>query len=118
VKSIGISNFEDKKLEELCDAAKIKPVINQVELHPYFQQRELNKRMEKYNTKIEAWAPLGHALTNLFKEEKIIKLGEKYKKSPAQIVLRWDIQKGIITIPKSQNPDRIKENIEIDSRGS
>lgn len=113
VKSIGISNFEDKKLEELCDAAKIKPVINQVELHPYFQQRELNKRMEKYNTKIEAWAPLGHALTNLFKEEKIIKLGEKYKKSPAQIVLRWDIQKGIITIPKSQHPDRIKENIEI-----
>ena len=113
VKSIGISNFEDERLEKLCDGNKIKPVLNQVELHPYFQQNELRKRMEKYNTKIEAWAPLGHALTNIFKEEVITKLAEKYKKSPAQIILRWDIQRGIITIPKSQNPERIKENFEI-----
>lgn len=113
VKSIGISNFENQKLEELCDQAKIKPVVNQVELHPYFQQNDLRKRMEKYNTKIEAWAPLGHAMTNIFKEEVIVKLSEKYKKSPAQIVLRWDIQRGIITIPKSANPERIKENFEI-----
>ena len=61
VKSIGISNFENQKLEELCDAAKIKPVLNQIELHPYFQQNELRQRMDKYNTKTEAWAPLGHA---------------------------------------------------------
>lgn len=113
VKSIGISNFENQKLEELCDQAKIKPVLNQVELHPYFQQNDLRKRMEKYNTKIEAWAPLGHALTNIFKEEVILKLSEKYKKTPAQIILRWDIQRGIITIPKSVNPERIKENFEI-----
>ena len=113
VKNIGISNFEDAKLEELCDAAKVKPVLNQVELHPYYPQKDLVKRMEKYNTKVEAWAPLGHALTDLFKEETIKKLADKYKKSPAQVVLRWDIQKGIITIPKSQNPDRIKENFEI-----
>ena len=113
VKSIGISNFEDKKLEELCDQAKIKPVVNQVELHPYFQQNDLRKRMEKYNTKIEAWAPLGHAMTNIFKEELIVKLSEKYKKSPVQIILRWDIQRGIITIPKSEKPERIKENFEI-----
>ena len=113
VRNIGISNFEDKKLEELCSVAKIKPVLNQVELHPYFQQNELRKRLEKYNTKIEAWAPLGHAMTNIFKEEIIIKLSKKYNKSPAQIILRWDIQKGIITIPKSQTPERIKENFEI-----
>ena len=113
VKSIWISNFEDKKLEELCDQAKIKPVVNQVELHPYFQQNDLRKRMEKYNTKIEAWAPLGHAMTNIFKEELIVKLSEKYKKSPVQIILRWDIQRGIITIPKSEKPERIKENFEI-----
>ena len=113
VKSIGISNFENQKLEELCDQAKIKPVLNQVELHPYYQQNDLRKRMEKYNTKIEAWAPLGHAMTNIFKEEVILKLSEKYKKSPAQIILRWDIQKGIITIPKSEKPERIKENFEI-----
>jgi diketogulonate reductase-like aldo/keto reductase len=113
VKSIGISNFEDQRLEELCDQAKVKPVLNQVELHPYFQQNYLRKRMEKYNTKIEAWAPLGHAMTNMFKEELILKLSEKYKKTPAQIVLRWDIQRGIITIPKSEKPERIKENFEI-----
>ena len=113
VKSIGISNFENEKFEELCEKAEIKPVLNQVELHPYFQQNELRKRMEKYNTKIEAWAPLCHSMTNLFKEETILKLSEKYKKTPAQIILRWDIQRGIITIPKSQNPERIKENISI-----
>ena len=113
VKSIGISNFENQKLEELCDAAKIKPVLNQIELHPYFQQNELRQRMDKYNTKTEAWAPLGHAMTKIFDEEIIKKLAEKYKKSPAQIILRWDIQRGIITIPKSQNKERIKENFEI-----
>ena len=113
VKSIGISNFENKKFEELCDMAKIKPVINQIEFHPYFQQNDLKNRMDKYNTKLEAWAPLGHALTNIFKEEIITKLSEKYKKTPAQIILRWDIQRGIITIPKSQNLDRIKENFQI-----
>ena len=113
VKSIGISNFENQKLEELCDMAKIKPVINQIEFHPYFQQNDLKNRMDKYNTKLEAWAPLGHALTNIFKEEIITKLSEKYKKTPAQIILRWDIQRGIITIPKSQNLERIKENFQI-----
>ena len=113
VKSIGISNFENQKLEELCDMAKIKPVLNQVELHPYFQQNDLKNRMDKYNTKIEAWAPLGHAMTNIFNEEIIKKLSKKYKKSPAQIILRWDIQRGIITIPKSQKFERIKENFEI-----
>ena len=113
VKSIGISNFENQKLEELCDTAKIKPVLNQIELHPYFQQNELRQRMDKYNTKTEAWAPLGHAMTKIFDEEIIKKLAEKYKKSPAQIILRWDIQRGIITIPKSQKKERIKENFEI-----
>ena len=113
VKSIGISNFENQKLEELCDMAKIKPVLNQVELHPYFQQNDLKNRMDKYNTKVEAWAPLGHAMTNIFNEEIIKKLSEKYKKSPAQIILRWDIQRGIITIPKSQKFERIKENFQI-----
>ena len=113
VKSIGISNFENQKLEELCDAAKIKPVLNQIELHPYFQQNELRQRMDKSNTKTEAWAPVGHAMTKIFDEEIIKKLSEKYKKSPAQIILRWDIQRGIITIPKSQKKERIKENFEI-----
>ena len=113
VKNIGISNFENQKLEELCDVAKIKPVINQVEFHPYFQQNELRVRMEKYNTKMEAWAPLGSGRTNIFNEPVIKNLAIKYNKTPAQIILRWDIQKGVITIPSSENPKRIKENFQI-----
>ena len=113
VKSIGICNFENYKFEELCDKAKIKPVINQIEFHPYFQQNELRTRMGKYNTKTEAWGPLGSSRTPIFEEEIIKKLANKYKKSPAQIILRWDIQKGVITIPSSQNIKRVKENIDI-----
>ena len=69
--------------------------------------------MDDNNVKTEGWAPLGQATTNLFKEDIIVKLHEKYKKTPAQIILRWHIQKGFITIPKSCNPERIKENFEI-----
>lgn len=113
VKSIGISNFENQKLEELCDAAKIKPVLNQIELHPYFQQKNIRERMEKVNVKTEGWAPLGEAKTNLFNEDAINKVAIKYKKTPAQIILRWHIQSGFITIPKSVRAERIKENFEI-----
>ena len=113
VKSIGISNFENQKLEELCDAAKIKPVLNQIELHPYFQQKNIRERMEKVNVKTEGWAPLGEAKTNLFNEDAINKVAIKYKKTPAQIILRWHIQSGFITIPKSVRVERIKENFEI-----
>ena len=113
IKNIGISNFEDSKFEDLYNKVKIKPVLNQIELHPYFQQRNIRKKMDELNCKTEGWAPLGHALTNLFKEEIIKKYAEKYKKTPAQIILRWHIQSGFITIPKSVNPQRIKENFEI-----
>jgi len=113
IKNIGISNFEDSKFEDLYNKAKIKPVLNQIELHPYFQQREIRKKMEEVNCKTEGWGPLGQANTNLFNEPNIKKMSEKYKKTPAQIILRWHIQHGFITIPKSSNPGRIKENFEI-----
>ena len=113
IKNIGISNFEDNKFEELYNQAKIKPVLNQIELHPYFQQRDIRKRMNDVNVKTEGWAPLGQASSNLFNEDAIKKLAEKYKKTAAQIILRWHIQSGFITIPKSSNPARIKENFEI-----
>ena len=113
IKNIGISNFEDSKFEDLYSKAKIKPVLNQIELHPYFQQREIRKKMEEVNCKTEGWGPLGQASTNLFNEQNIKKMSEKYKKTPAQIILRWHIQSGFITIPKSSNPGRIKENFEI-----
>ena len=110
---IGISNFEDNKFEEIYNAAKIKPVLNQIELHPYFQQKNIRERMDKVNVKTEGWGPLAEAKTYLFNEDVIQKAAVKYKKTPAQIILRWHIQSGFITIPKSQNPRRIKENFEI-----
>ena len=113
IKNIGISNFEDSKFRDLYNKVEIKPVLNQIELHPYFQQRNIRKEMEKLNVKTEGWGPLGQASTNIFKEENIKKMSEKYKKTPAQIILRWHIQSGFITIPKSCNPNRIKENFEV-----
>ena len=113
IKNIGISNFEDNKFEEIYNAAKIKPVLNQIELHPYFQQKNIRERMEKVNMKTEGWGPLAEAKTNLFNEAIISKLSTKYKKTPAQIILRWHIQSGFITIPKSSKAERIKENFEI-----
>ena len=113
IKNIGISNFEDSKFEDLYNKVEIKPVLNQIELHPYFQQRNIRKEMDELNVKTEGWAPLGQASKNLFNEEVIKKMSEKYKKSLAQIILRWHIQCGFITIPKSCNPNRIKENFEV-----
>ena len=113
IKNIGISNFEDEKFEDLYNKVKIKPVLNQIELHPYFQQKNIRKKMDEVNCKTEGWAPLGQATTNLFHEEIIKNLATKYKKTPAQIILRWHIQNGFITIPKSCKPERIKENFEI-----
>ena len=113
IKNIGISNFEDNKFEEIYNAAKIKPVLNQIELHPYFQQKNIRERMDKVNMKTEGWAPLAQVKNNIFNEEVINKAAIKYKKTPAQIILRWHIQSGFITIPKSVHPQRIKENFEI-----
>ena len=113
IKNIGISNFEDSKFKDLYNKVEIKPVLNQIELHPYFQQRNIRKEMDELNVKTEGWAPLGQASKNLFNEEVIKKMSEKYKKTPAQIILRWHIQSGFITIPKSCNPNRIKENFEV-----
>ena len=113
IKSIGISNFEDSKFEDLYNKVKIKPVLNQIELHPYFQQRVIREKMNAKDVKTEGWAPLAQATTYLFKESIIVNLAQKYKKTEAQIVLRWHIQSGFITIPKSCNPKRIKENFEI-----
>ena len=114
LKSIGISNFENGKLEKFYkENISIIPVINQVELHPYFQQRDVREILKEHNTQIEGWAPLGHNMTNIFNEDVIINLSKKYKKTPAQIVLRWHIQSGFIVIPKTTHKERMEENINI-----
>ena len=113
VHSIGISNFESERLEELCEAATIKPAVNQVELHPYFQQNELKKRLAKYGTVLESWYPIGHGAKDLINEPLFSKLAAKYDKTNVQIILRWHIQEGNIVFPKSSNPQHIKDNFNI-----
>lgn len=113
VKAIGLSNFESERLEEVCEAATIKPAVLQVECHPYFQQNELKKRLAPYGTVIEAWYPIGHGDADLINEPVFAKLAEKYGKANVQIILRWHIQEGTIVFPKSTNPEHIKDNFDI-----
>ena len=113
VKSIGLSNFESERLEEVLNMAEIYPSVLQVECHPYYQQNELKKRVEKYGTVIESWYPIGHGDKCLINEPLFTKLGQKYNKTNVQIILRWHIQEGTIVFPRSTNPVHIKENFEI-----
>lgn len=113
VRSIGISNFESERLEELCEAANIKPSVLQVECHPYYQQAALKKRIEKYGTVIESWYPIGHGDKGLINEPLFTRLAEKYGKSNVQIILRWHIQEGTILFPKTTNPEHMRDNFDI-----
>ena len=113
VRTIGLSNFESSRLEEVLEAAEIKPAVLQVECHPYFQQTELKKRLAPYDTVLESWYPIGHGDTGLLSEPLFVSLAEKYQKSVVQIILRWHIQEGNIVFPKSENPAHIKSNINI-----
>ena len=113
VKSIGLSNFESNRLEEVCEAATIKPAVLQVECHPYYQQDALKKRIAAYGTIIESWYPLGHGDAGLMGEEIFARLGKKYGKTNAQIILRWHIQAGNVIFPRAINPIHIKENMDI-----
>lgn len=112
-KAIGVSNFKEHHIETLLKSATIKPATNQIELHPYLSQQDLVEYCNKKNIVVEAWSPLGANKTGLLEEPILQELAQKYGKSPAQIVLRWNFQRGIVTIPKSSNPVRQKENISI-----
>ena len=113
IKSIGISNFEGKYIEEILQKCEIKPQVIQVEAHPYFTQDELRKTLDKENIKLMSWYPLGHGDTSLMNEEVFKKLGKKYHKTPAQIILRWHTQMGFIVIPGTKNVDHVRENFDI-----
>lgn len=116
VRSIGISNFDIIGFDELMAAATIKPSVLQVECHPYYQQREMREKIEQYGMKIECWYPLGGAgigNETLFNDPTIVKIAQAHGKSPAQIILRWHMQAGYITMPGSIVEWQIKENINI-----
>ena len=112
-KSLGISNFEGEKREKLLADAEIKPHVIQMEAHPYCTEKEIRDRLAEYGTATMGWYPLGHGDRGLVNEEVFTKLADKYRKSNAQIVLRWHTQMGFITIPGSRNPDHIRVNGDI-----
>lgn len=111
VRAIGVSNFHVHHLENLLADCKVKPAVNQVEYHPHLSQVELKAFCEKENIQLEAWSPLKRG--RLLNEPTIVEIGNKYGKSAAQVILRWDIQHHVITIPKSITAERIQENANI-----
>ncbi|MBQ4186447.1 MAG: aldo/keto reductase [Firmicutes bacterium] len=112
-KSIGISNFEGKYIEELKTKWEIAPQFIQVEAHPYFPQEELRKTLDEYGIKLMSWYPLGHGDKSLINEPIFKQLAEKYGKTPAQVILRWHTQMGFVVIPGSKNVAHIKDNLDI-----
>lgn len=112
-RSIGISNFEGKYIQELETKWEIASQFIQVEAHPYFTQQELRKTLDKYGIKLMAWYPLGHGDKSLIHEPVFTELGKKYGKTAAQVILRWHTQMGFVVIPGSKNVDHIKENLDI-----
>lgn len=113
VRTIGLSNFESERLEDILSVSQIKPAVLQVECHPYYQQSELKKRIFRYGTVIESWYPIGHGDTGLINELVFTRLGQKYGKTNVQIILRWHIQEGNVVFPKSANPEHLRENLDI-----
>lgn len=111
VKNIGVSNFEPEHLEALLAQVSIKPVINQVEFHPYFTQSKLRKYLEAQNIYMESWSPFMNA--QILDDETLNAIGKEVNKSAAQVIIRWNIQHGVIVIPKSVTSSRIEENINV-----
>ncbi|MFJ1706418.1 aldo/keto reductase [Kitasatospora sp. NPDC088346] len=112
VKSVGVSNFGIPQLETLLKESSVVPVLNQVELHPYFPQRELREFQSRHGIATEAWSPLGQG-GDLLAEPALVKTAEKHGRTVAQVVLRWHLQSGVIAIPKSVTPSRIRENLDV-----
>jgi diketogulonate reductase-like aldo/keto reductase len=108
VRAIGVSNFLKHHLEDLLKSAEIVPMVNQMEFHPYLVQQDLVDYCNAHQIQYEAWSPMMQG--RIFDLNSIKKIGLKYAKSPAQVVLRWDLQKGVITIPKSAKKERIIDN--------
>ena len=111
VKAIGVCNFKIGHLEELKKTAEIMPMVNQIEIHPQSSKNDILSYCEENNIQLVAWSPIMRG--KLFSNELMIGLAEKYKKTIAQIILRWHLQRGVIPIPKSSNEERIKENLNI-----
>ena len=113
LRAIGISNFYPDRMVDIASFSKIKPMVNQIEIHPHFQQNAAKEWNEKYDIKLEAWAPFGEGRGGMFELPELKEIGEKHGKTPAQVILRWHLQRGIIVIPKSTHIERMEENFNV-----
>ncbi|MBC5738314.1 aldo/keto reductase [Lawsonibacter faecis] len=113
VKAIGVCNFYPHILADFCETVEIKPMVNQVELHPFFQQESALTLMRKYGVVPEAWGPFAEGGHGIFAHPVLTAIGEKYSKSAAQVALRWNVQRGVVVIPKSVHRERMEQNMEI-----
>ncbi|MDO5359668.1 MAG: aldo/keto reductase [Jeotgalicoccus sp.] len=113
IKAIGLSNFDSTRLVDLIVNNEIVPAVNQIELHPFLQQKEAQKVMKEYGVKVESWGPLAEAKHGILEDEMLNELAVKHDKSVAQIILRWHLEQGIIIIPKSVRKERMSENLDV-----
>ena len=113
IRAIGVSNFYPAVLANFCETVEIKPMVNQVELHPFFQQEAALATMKEYGVMPQAWGPLAEGKHGIFTHPVLTKIGEKYGKTAAQVALRWNTQRGVSILPKSVRAERIAVNLDI-----
>ena len=113
IRAVGISNFHVDRMVDFASFNRIKPMVNQVEINIYNQQKELKKWADKYGIQLEAWAPFGEGRRGIFNDPVIAEIASKYHKTAAQVMLRWNIQRGVVVIPKTTHIERMKENFDV-----
>ena len=113
LRAIGVCNCYPQILTDICETVDVIPAVNQVELHPFFQQENALALMKEYGVQPEAWGPFAEGNHGIFTHPVLTKIGEKYGKSAAQVALRWNVQRGVIVIPKSVHKERMEQNIDI-----
>lgn len=113
VRAIGVSNFYPDRLVDLASFARIRPMVDQMEIHPFHQQAEALKWMEKYGVQAEAWAPFGEGRGGLFTHPVLTDIGRRHGRTAAQVMLRWHLQRSVVVIPKSTHVERMRENLDV-----
>ena len=113
IRAIGVCNFYPDRLADLCLNAKIVPAVNQVELHPFFAQNQALDTMKEFHIQAEAWGPMAEGKHGIFKHPILTEIGQKYGKTAAQVALRWNVQRGVVIIPKTTHRERMEENLDI-----
>lgn len=113
IKTIGVSNFREDRLVDLIINSEIKPAVNQIEINPFMQQNSEVDTMKKYDVQMEAWAPFAEGMNEIFNNEVLTSIAKKYNKTVAQVILRWNIERDVVVIPKSVKVERMKENFNV-----